>query len=118
VKDFRELKVWSKSHELTLAIYRATRQFPSDERFGLTSQLRRAASSIGANLAEGCGRGSDANFARFVQISAGSASEVEYHLLLAHDLEMLADPSYSQLNLAIVEVKRMLTGLLKSLRKS
>jgi four helix bundle protein len=117
MQSFRDLKVWAKAHELTLSIYRGTRTFPSDERFGLTSQLRRAASSIGANLAEGCGRGSDADFGRFVQIAAGSASEVEYHLLLARDLEMMGDQEYVRLDSAICEVKRMLSGLLKKLRK-
>jgi four helix bundle protein len=78
MRDFRSLKVWHKSHELTLAIYLATRSFPSDERFGLTSQMRRASSSIPANIAEGCGRDGEAELARFMQISMGSASELEY----------------------------------------
>jgi four helix bundle protein len=85
MKDFQELRVWQKAHELTLAIYLASKALPSDERFGLTSQLPRA-SSIPANLAEGCGRKGDAEFNRFCSIAMGSASELEYHLLLARDL--------------------------------
>ena len=82
MKDFRDLQVWHKAHELALDAYRASSGFSQDERYGLTSQLRRAAVSIGANLAEGCGRGSDADFARFAQIAMGSASEAEYLVLL------------------------------------
>ena len=83
VKDFKELKVWCKAHELTLVVYRLTRSFPKDELFGLTGQLRRSAASIGANIAEGCGRRSDGEFTRFLQIARGSVSELECHLLLA-----------------------------------
>jgi four helix bundle protein len=82
VKDFHELKVWLKAHELTLAVYRVTAAFPREEGNGLISQLRRACSSVAANLAEGCGRNGDAEFARFCSIAMGSASELEYHLLL------------------------------------
>ena len=82
VKDFHELKVWQKAHQLTLAVYQTTAGFPREELYGLTSQLRRASSSVGANLAEGCGRNGDAEFARFCSIAMGSASELEYHLLL------------------------------------
>jgi four helix bundle protein len=83
MQDFRKLRVWQRAHELTLSLYRATATFPAAERFGLTSQIRRASSSIGANLAEGCGRIGDAEFARFCSIGMGSACELEYHLLLA-----------------------------------
>jgi four helix bundle protein len=85
MQDFRNLEVWKLSHGLTLDVYRTTKQFPDDERFGLTSQLRRGTASIPANLAEGCGRGTDADFGRFVQQAMGSSSEVEYHFLLAKD---------------------------------
>ena len=84
MKDFRQLKVWDKSHELALSIYRATKDFPKEELYGLTSQIRRASMSIPTNIAEGCGRNTDADFARFLQMAMGSASETEYHLLLAH----------------------------------
>ena len=86
MQDFRNLSVWRLAHELTLAAYRETSRFPSSEQFGLTSQMRRSAASIATNIAEGCGRGSDADFGRFLQIALGSASELEYQLLLAADL--------------------------------
>src|SRR5215213_1558381 len=85
MQDFRKLEVWQLAHELTLSVYRQTKTFPSDERFGLTSQVRRAACSIEANLAEGCGRGSDTDFSRFVQMAMGSACEVQCHLQIAFD---------------------------------
>jgi four helix bundle protein len=118
VQDFRELKVWEKAHILTLEIYRATRSFPSDESYGLTSQMRRAAASIGANIAEGCGRESRPDFARFLQNAAGSASEVEYHLLLAGDLGYLSLEICGRLKESVSEVKRMLTGLIQRLKRS
>jgi four helix bundle protein len=115
VKDFHELKVWQKAHELTLAVYRATAPFPREELYGLTSQLRRASASIAANLAEGCGRSGDAEFARFCSIAMGSASEVEYHLLLARDLKLFKPGDYEDLAPRATEVKRMLTALLQKL---
>lgn len=87
--DFRRLKVWEKSHLLTLAVYAAVAPFPKDEPYGLTSQVKRSASSIPANIAEGCGRDRDTELARFLEIAMGSASEREYHLQLAHDLGFL-----------------------------
>lgn len=116
MQDFRQLKVWQKSHELTLAVYRETAAFPKSELYGLTSQLRRASSSIPANIAEGCGRGGDADFARFLQIAMGSATEVEYHLLLASDLALLADDAHQALEAQTTEVKRMLASLIKTLK--
>ena len=104
MRPFRDLLVWQKAHALTLALYKVTRSFPRDEQYGLTAQLRRAAASVAANLAEGCGRRTPADFGRFVQIALGSASELEYHLVLAADLGFLTP-----------EVKRMLTGLAKKL---
>jgi four helix bundle protein len=89
MKDFRELNVWQKAHRQTLAAYAATASFPVEERFGLTSQIRRCSASIAANIAEGCGRRGNGEFHRFLQIAAGSASELEYHFLLAHDLGYL-----------------------------
>jgi four helix bundle protein len=89
VQDYRHLKVWEKAHQLTLAVYKATVPFPKDELYGLTSQIRRACTSIPANIAEGCGRDGDAEFARFLRIAMGSASELDYHLLLARDLGFL-----------------------------
>ena len=118
MQDFRKLEVWQIAHAMTLSIYRVIKDFPAEERFGLTSQLRRSSSSVGANLAEGCGRSSDADFARFVQIAMGSASEVEYHLLLARDLDYLSENEHHNLEGEAQRVKRMLAALLKTLRKS
>jgi four helix bundle protein len=116
MKDFRELKVWQRSHELTLAVYRVTANFPRQELYGLTSQLRRSCSSIAANLAEGCGRNGDAELGRFCSIAAGSASELEYHLLLAKDLSLIQAREYGRLVQQTVEVKRMLAGLIQKLK--
>ena len=115
MKDFHELKVWQKAHQLTLAVYRATAAFPREELYGLTSQLRRACSSIAANLAEGCGRNGDAEFARFCSMAMGSASELEYHLLLARDLKLIQPKKYEELAPRTTELKRMLTALLHKL---
>ena len=115
MRGFRELQVWRKAHCLTIAVYRASRGFPNDERYGLTSQIRRSAASVCANLAEGCGRSGKRDFGRFVQVALGSASELEYHLLLASDLDMLERHSYEALDRSVTEVKRMLTGLLRKL---
>ena len=101
---------------MTLEVYKATATFPKAELYGLTSQIRRACVSIPANIAEGCGRRGDAELARFLQIAMGSASELEYHLLLAHDLDLLNSPDYEQLAGEVTEVKRMLTAFIQRLR--
>jgi len=116
MKNFRDLKVWHKSHQLTLEIYKATASFPKEERYGLTSQMRRASTSIPANIAEGCGRNGDTELARFLQIAMGSASELEYHLILARDLDLLPSPNYEQLERQTLEIKRMLAPLINKLR--
>ena len=113
MKDFKELKVWEKAHTLTLQVYGETRSFPKEEIYGLTSQLRRAAASIAANIVEGCGRRSDGEFTRFLQIARGSACELEYHILLARDLHLLNEKAFESLDSKVVEVERMLTGLVK-----
>ena len=117
MQDFRNLEVWQEAHGLTIEVDRVTTRFPDDERFGLTSQVRRSCASIGANLAEGCGRATDADFARFVQMAMGSASETEYHLLLALDLRFIDEPTYRDLDERIRRIKKMLTSLLKRLRQ-
>lgn len=117
MKDFRRLAVWQKSHALTLKVYEATRTFPRHEEFGLTGQLRRAAASIPTNIAEGCGREGDAELTRFLRISLGSASEVEYELLLSHDLAYLPNELYMALSEDVGEVKRMLAGLISRTQK-
>jgi four helix bundle protein len=116
VRDFRELKVWWKGHELALELYRATAGFPREEIYGLTSQVRRSAVSVPANIAEGCGRGGDAELARFMRISMCSASELEYHLLLARDLEYLEPQEYERLTERTKEVKRMLAPFINRLK--
>ena len=110
MKDFKELRVWSKAHELTMLVYKLTRAFPRDEVYGLTSQVRRSAASVGANIAEGCGRHSDGEMRRFLQIARGSASETEYHLLLAKDLGFLQEVEFHAAEQAVVAVQRMLTA--------
>jgi four helix bundle protein len=116
MRDFRGLKVWEKSHQLTLALYRLTAGFPREEQFGLTSQIRRAAASIPMNIAEGCGRQGDIELARFMQIALGSASELEYQLLLACDLGYIEQSDYDEAAHQVVEVKRMLAPFIKRLR--
>jgi four helix bundle protein len=115
MRDFRELKVWEKAHLLTLAIYKATQKFPKDELYGLTGQLRRSCVSVPANIAEGCGRSGDAELARFLRIAMGSANELEYHILLAHDLALLDGSSHDRLANDVIEVKRMLASFIKKL---
>jgi four helix bundle protein len=115
MEDFKDLKVWVKAHELTLGIYRRTRSFPKEELYGLTSQLRRASASVGANIAEGCGRRSDGEMKRFLQIARGSASEVEYHLILCKDLELLSIDEFGDLETKVLEVQRMLAAFVQRL---
>ena len=116
MQNFRELSVWQKAHQLTLAVYRATSGFPRAEVFGLTSQIRRACVSIASNLAEGRGRGGDHEFARFCAIARGSATELDYQLLLAKDLAYLNNAEYEVLARYVNEVERMLTGLMQKLK--
>jgi four helix bundle protein len=116
MKDFRKLNVWNKSHRFTLAVYTMTKIFPREELFGVTSQLRRSASSIAANIAEGCGRGSDADFARHLQIAFGSACEVEYHLILAKDLCYMSEAKFHEAFDNLIELKKMLSSLMSRLR--
>ena len=116
MQDYRNLKVWERAHQLTLAVYRATSRFPKDEMYSLTSQIRRACASIPANIAEGCGRNGDAELARFLQIAMGSASELDYHLLLARDLNFVNSRDYEQLSSELAEVGRMLNVFIQKLR--
>ncbi|MFW0859423.1 MAG: four helix bundle protein [Dehalococcoidia bacterium] len=114
MKDFK-VEVWKKAHQLTLEVYKATRAFPRDELYGLTSQIKCSCSSIPANIAEGCGRSGDAELARFLQIAMGSASELEYHILLAHDLILLKDSAYERITTDVTAAKRMLAAFIKKL---
>ena len=111
MKDFRELKVWEKAHEMALQAYRLTERFPKHELFGLASQIRRCGASIPANIAEGCGRLGNTELHRFLQIACGSASELEYHLLLARDLGYLSVEDHLSAQRQLLEMKRMLVAL-------
>ena len=116
MQDFHTLQVWQKAHQLTLGVYQVTGSFPDSERYGLSSQMRRCSASIAANIAEGCGRGGRKDFARFLRIATGSASELEYHLLLAKDLGMIVPEEHHRLTGEVAEVRRMLAGLLRRLK--
>jgi four helix bundle protein len=117
MRDYKKYAVWEKSHALTLAVYNASRSFPKEEVFGLTSQIKRACSSIPMNIAEGCGRYSDKDFCRFLHIAAGSANELEYQLLLSIDLSYIEKDSAQNLLLQLEEIKKMLNGLIMKLTK-
>lgn len=112
MRDFRKLDVWARAHRLTLALYKVTRSFPKEELYGLTSQIRRSSASICANIAEGCGRGGDKEFRRFLLIALGSASELEYHLLLSADLDLLERAAHARLETEVTGIKKMTAGLL------
>jgi four helix bundle protein len=116
MRNFRSIKVWEKSHEVVSGIYQETSRFPKSELFSLTSQIRDTSSSIPSNIAEGCGKGSEAELARFLQIAMGSASELEYRILLARDLGYLPEANYLKLNAQLVEVKRMLAPFINKIR--
>ncbi len=113
--DFNKLEVWRLAHSLVCEVYKCTGGFPKTEAYGLTSQIRRSAASIPANIAEGCGRNGDTEFARFVRISLGSAAELEYHLLLAKDIGLLDDSTHLRLSSQTRRVQGMLAGLKRAL---
>jgi four helix bundle protein len=116
MRNYRDLRVWEEAHTLTLAVYKTTQTFPKEERFGLISQIRRASTSIAANLAEGCGRRSDGEMGRYVQIAMGSGAELSYHLLLAKDLGFVMSEQYIELNASLERVLRMLSALSAKVR--
>jgi len=116
MREFGKLKVWERGHRLTLDVYEVTAAFPRGELYGLTSQMRRSCAAMPANIAEGCGRGSNADLARFLQKALGSASELENHLLLARDLEHLETNDYKRLIAEVRELKRMLTSFIRNLK--
>jgi four helix bundle protein len=115
MRDFRELKVWHKAHALTLDVYRATKTFPREELYSLTNQMRRAAVSIPANIAEGSGKNTRPEFARYLQIALGSASELEYQVLLSRDLGYMNPEVYEHLLQQVIETKKMLSGFVQYL---
>lgn len=108
MKDYRQLEIWQRGHQLALEIYRATKSFPKDELFGVTSQMRRAAASIPANIAEGCGRDSEAELKRFLDIAHGSASELDYFVLLTHELGYISAETHAPLAEELAQLKRMI----------
>lgn len=112
MRNYRDLQVWTKAHQLTLELYRLSGSFPREEIYGVTSQVRRAAASVGANLAEGCGRRTSSELARFVRIAMGSASELDYHLLLCRDLGFLGDADFQRTAKKLTEVRKMMTSFL------
>ena len=113
MRDFKKLTVWDKSHQLTLLVYKSTSNYPKEELYGLVSQMRRSASSIPSNIAEGCGRNTQPQFARFLNIAFSSASELEYQIILSKDLELINSNIFKELSENIVEIKRMLFSLIQ-----
>lgn len=116
MKNYREVEAWKKSHALAVDIYRLTKAFPRDELFGLTSQMRRAASSVPANIAEGCGRDGDAELKRFLNIALGSACELDYFVLLASELGYLDAPSAERCAAEALIVRKMLGAFIRRLK--
>ncbi len=116
--DYKRLRVWRKAHEIACAIYRVTRAFPTRDQFVLGDQLRRAAISIGANIAEGCGRNGDGDLHRFLNIALGSANELRYLLELAMDVGLLSAADGMPLVSAVDDVRRMLSGLATTARRA
>lgn len=115
MRNFRELTVWQKAHDLTLTVYERTAHFPQDERFGLVTQLRRAAVSLTLNIAHGAGKAERQDFVRLLQTAHGCGSELEYLLLLARDLRVLDSAVYENMNSSLIEIKKMITGLGKTI---
>jgi four helix bundle protein len=118
MRDFRRLRVWQNAHELALKTYRLTQAFPKEEIYGLTSQMRRAAASIPANIAEGCGKTSSKEFARSLEIAAGSTSELDYYIILAKDLGYLKETDFESLSQQVSKLKQMLNSLSQKVRSN
>ncbi len=116
MQKFRDLKVWQKAHVLTLQIYKLTKAFPKLELYGLVNQIRRSASSIPTNIAEGSVQATDAQFARFLYIALGSAAELDYQILLAHELEYINALKYQELSSEIDQIKKMLSAFVRKLK--
>jgi len=116
MSDYKKLKVWEDAHKFTIDIYRITKKFPKNEQYGLTSQIRRSASSIPTNIVEGSGQLNNGNLIRFLGIAKGSAFETEYQLMLSRDLGYIGDDEYKVLDKKIQSIIRMLTGLIRSLK--
>jgi four helix bundle protein len=118
MQDYQKLKVWEKAHRLAMDVYRSSEGFPKRDGVALTAQLRRAAFSIPANIAEGAGKSGNTEFRRFLDIALGSAAETHYHLMAARDIGILENHTYDDLSSRVVEVRKMLSGLIKRVRLS
>jgi len=116
VQDYRKLQIWQRSHQVTLTVYRLTSAFPAEEKFGLVSQMRRSAASIPTNIAEGSGRGSNADFVRFLYIAMGSAAELDYQLLLSNELGFMAEKDYNAISSELGEIQRMINAFIRRLK--
>ncbi|MGB7340379.1 MAG: four helix bundle protein [Phototrophicaceae bacterium] len=116
MQDYKKLQIWKRSHQLVLQIYRTTADFPSNEKYGLISQIQRCAVSIPSNIAEGSGRNTNADFARFLHIAMGSAAELDYQLLLSHDLGFLQSEIYDGLSDELTQIRKMLNSFTQSLK--
>ncbi len=116
MQDFTKLQVWNKAHAFTIDLYKTTSNFPSEEKYGLTNQIRRASVSIESNIAEGCGRNGDKEFSRFLDIAQGSAYEVRTQLLIARDLGYITAKTFESLNDQIISVSKMLNALNQKLK--
>jgi four helix bundle protein len=108
MRNFQDLTIWVKSHQLTLSIYSITKSFPKEELYGLISQMRNSASSIPTNIAEGCGRNTNPDFKRFLTIATGSSSELEYQCILSRDLKFITDETFNKLQSEIIEIRKMI----------
>ncbi len=115
MRNYKKYQVWKLAHEVTLDIYKITKTFPKSELYGITSQLRRASSSVAANIAEGCGRESQAEFRRFLIIANGSATEVEYFLILSNDLNIIDHDQYKTLINTVVLLNKKLNSLITTI---
>jgi four helix bundle protein len=116
MRDFRTLLAWQRSHAFALGVYKLTASFPREEMYGLTSQIRRSATSVPANIAEGCGSDGGLDLARFLQIAMRSASELQYQLILARDLQYVRHDAHAELERELIEVRRMLNALIRKVR--
>jgi len=116
MRDFRSLVAWQRSHAFALSMYRVTAPFPREERYGLTSQMRASAASVPTNIAEGCGSSGGLDLARFLQMAMRSATELEYQLILASDLEYITKEAHESLEREVIEVKRILNALIRKVR--
>lgn len=116
MKNFKELLIWQRSHQLVLEIYLVTKSFPKEELFGLTSQMRRSSASIPTNIAEGCGRNSDAEMSRFLVIAQGSAAELEYQIILSKDLSYLSLETFNKLSLELTEIRKMINTFMQKIK--